>query len=177
MVKAISDQHNGRLDVLVPNAATGVYMGRPLTTPEVNFELGFKVNVESTFYLIRDCYPMIKKSKAEGGNANICVITSAVGRNASPAMGVYAMTKASLNNMVLVLCKEFLRDGIRVNGVAPALIKTDMSQPLWQSKKTPKASIGHPEHISGFVSTICSKDDGGFMNGEILHLDGGFSKM
>ena len=60
-------------------------------------------------------------------------------------MGVYGSTKAALENMVKWMKDEFRPDGIRVNGIAPGLIKTDFSTPLWNNPNVPKESIGTSE--------------------------------
>ena len=86
------------------------------------------------------------------------------------------MTKAALDNMVIGLSKELLGDGIRLNGIAPGLIKTAFSDPLWKSD-VDKASIGLPENIGSVAACICAAGDGAFMNGEIYHVNGGFAKM
>ena len=119
---------------------------------------------------------MLKKSKTLGGASNICVVSSMTGRTPNFPIGVYGMTKASLDNMVVFLSKELLREGIRVNGIAPGLIKTDFADPLIQSNPPPE-SIGQPENIGSVVALICSPEDGAFMNGEIYHVNGGFAKM
>ena len=68
-----------------------------------------------------------------------------------------------------------MSDGIRINGVAPGLIKTKMSSAILNA--APPQAIGFPENIAAMVSTVCSPKDGAFMNGEIYYLHGGFPKM
>ena len=87
---------------------------------------------------------MLLRSQELGGAANILVVSSVTGKTPSPSIGVYSMTKAALDNMVIMLSKELLPDGIRVNGIAPGLIKTDFASPIWNSD-VDKASIGQPE--------------------------------
>ena len=74
---------------------------------------------------------MLVNSKENGGNANILMITSVTGTTPSPAIGVYSMTKAALDNMVKFLSVELMGDGIRINGLAPGLIRTELSNHLW----------------------------------------------
>ena len=59
---------------------------------------------------------------------------------------------------------ELRSDGIRVNAIAPGLIKTEFSGPLWNNESVPKESIGKPEEIGSVVATVCSSD-GSFVNG------------
>ena len=125
---------------------------------------------------------MLQESKEKGGAANVLVVSSMTGRSPSWILGVYSMTKAALDNMVVSLAAELRADGIRVNGIAPGIIKTDMSAALWKkndkkpSKREliPAESLGLPEDIAGVAACICSKSDGAFMNGEVYHVDGGF---
>ena len=88
--------------------------------------------MKSTFFLIKECYPLLLTSKKAGGAANICTISSNSGKYPEATIGVYSMTKAALDNMTVFLSKELMSDGIRVNAVAPGLIKTDFAGPLWQ---------------------------------------------
>ena len=85
---------------------------------------------------------MLLASKEAGGPANICTISSVVGRSPSAPIGVYSMTKAALDNMTVFLSKELMADGIRVNAVAPGLIKTDFAGPLTAMDGVPPESIG-----------------------------------
>ena len=75
---------------------------------------------------------MLLESKQKGGAANILVTSSLTGRWPQWVLGVYAMTKAALDNIVKGLSAELLSDGIRVNSIAPGLIKTDMSSGIWK---------------------------------------------
>ena len=112
---------------------------------------------------------MLLASKGkEGGSATICVITSVAGSNPSSSIGVYAMTKAALDNMVKMLSKELMPDGIRICGIAPGLIKTEFSGPLWSNSEIDPSSIGEAHHISSVAALVCSAKDGGFCNGEIF---------
>ena len=177
MLQKIKDMHGGRLDVLVPNAACSTHFGTQLEISEKAYDKLWDLNVKSTFFLIKECYDMLMASKEAGGAANICTISSVTGRNPSPAIGVYSMTKAALDNMTVFLSKELMADGIRVNAVAPGLIKTDFAGPLTTMDGVPPQSIGQPNYIGSVVATVCSKDDGAFMNGEIYYVNGGFAKI
>ena len=116
-------------------------------------------------------------SKEKDGAANICVISSTDGTIPMGVVGLYGSTKAALNNMVKFLSQELRADGIRVNSLAPGLIKTEFSGPLWNNPNIPPESIGEAYHIGSVAALICSKHDGGFMNGEVHTVAGGFSKM
>ena len=114
--------------------------------------------------------------RAAGEGANICIISSVTGQNPTWSLGVYGSTKAALENMVKWMKDELRPDGIRVNGIAPGLIKTEFSGPLWNNDSVPKESIGSAEQIAGVVATVCCID-GSFMNGDTYQVHGGFPKL
>ena len=109
MVAKIAAQHGGRLDVLVPNAAVSTHFGAQLEISEKAYDKLWDINVKSTFFLIKECLPMLKKSAAEGGAANVMVVSSLTGKYPQPMIGVYAMTKAALDNMVTFMGKELMK--------------------------------------------------------------------
>ena len=105
-------------------------------------------------------------------------MSSASSRRTAPRVGVYAMTKASLNNMVEWLAMELMDDNIRVNGIAPGIIPSKLSGPLQpialNSRFSHPKILGKPEDIGGLAAAICSAD-GAFLNGETIHPSGGFA--
>ena len=124
---------------------------------------------------------MIKESKElllkAGKEANILVVSSVTGKNPNYTLGVYGMTKAALDNMVIWMAQELMSDDIRVNGIAPGLIMTEFSGVLWKNNEVvPPKSKGTSEEIGAVAATICSKD-GSFMNGEVYQVHGGFPKL
>ena len=143
-----------------------------LDITEKAYDKMFEVNVKSTFFAIKDAKPYLEK----GENPNILILSSVVGVNPSPPIGVYSMTKAALDNMVKFLSVELRCDGIRINGIAPGLIKTKLAQNIIDNPQVDKESIGKPSDIGSFAATICS-DDGAFCNGEIYKVHGGFSNI
>ena len=74
--------------------------------------------------------------KKAGKGANILVISSVAGKNPQYMLGVYGMTKAALDNMVVWMAKELMDDSIRINGLAPGLIMTEFSGNLWKGNTT-----------------------------------------
>jgi len=87
------------------------------------------------------------------------------------------MTKAALDNMVKGLAQELMPDGIRINAISPGLIRTNFAGAILENPNVNPASIGTPDQIASVAATICAKKDGGFMNGEIYLVHGGFAKM
>lgn len=150
MLDKISQMHDGVLDVLVPNAACSTHFGQQLDISEKAYDKLWDLNVKSTFFLIKECKDMLLKSaelstKEKPRAANILVNSSVSGKYPGFPIGVYGMTKAALDNMVVFLAQELMEDGIRVNGIAPGLIKTDLSAGIWKAGTHHEKAIGYPE--------------------------------
>ena len=162
MIAHIKDKY-GKLDVLVPNAAVSSHFGNQMDITERAYDKLWDLNVKSTFFLIAECMDLLKEA---GPGRNIMVVSSVTGTNPNWTIGVYAMTKAALDNMVRWLAQELMADDIRVTGIAPGLIKTEFSGALWKENDgvDPKA-MGTPAQIAGLAATMCS-EDGAFINGE-----------
>ena len=173
LVKLIEEKYGGKLDVLVPNAACSTHFGSQMEISERAYDKMWDLNVKSTFFLIKECIELIR---AAGEGANICITSSVTGQNPTWTIGVYGSTKAALENMIKWMKDELRADGIRVNGIAPGLIKTEFSGPLWNNDAVPPESIGLPEQIASVTATICSAD-GAFMNGDTYQVHGGFPKI
>ena len=167
----IGEKH-GRIDVLVLNVASSTYFGMQLDISEKAFDKMFELNVKGTFFAIKEAKPYLEKSE----HPNIMVISSVVGKNPSPPIGVYSMTKAALDNMIKFLSVELRSDGIRINGIAPGLVKTKFAQNIWENPQVDQESIGTPQDIGAMAATVCS-DDGTFCNGEIYQVNGGFASL
>ena len=91
-------------------------------------------------------------------------------------IGVYAMTKAALENMVKFMADELRNDKIRVTGIAPGLIRTEFADVLLKNPKLDPRSVGEAHQIGSVVAAICS-DEGSFMNGETYLVHGGYPKL
>lgn len=119
----------GKIDVLVPNAAVSTHFGSQFEINEKAYDKLWDLNVKSTFFLIKESLPLLKKA---GKGANVCIVSSVTGKNPSWTIGVYGSTKAALDNMVIWMAHELMSDGIRVTGISPGLIATEFSGPLWK---------------------------------------------
>ena len=172
LVDLIKSKYEGRLDVLVPNAACSTHFGSQMEISEKAYDKMWDLNVKSTFFLIKECYAMLQGTSG----ANVCIISSVTGQQPNFPLGVYGSTKAALENMVKWMKDEFRPDGIRVNGIAPGLIKTDFSTPLWNNPNVPKESIGTSEQIASVTAMVCSSE-GSFVNGDTYQVHGGFPKL
>ena len=172
MIKHITTNY-GKLDVIVPNAAVSTHFGNQFEISERAYDKLWDLNVKSTFWLIKDCLPLLRK----GTEANVCIISSVGGKFPGTPIGLYGSCKAALDNMVKWMSQELMSEGIRVTGVAPGLIATHFSELLWKDNpKLIKESVGTSEEIGSAVALICSRD-GRFMNGEVFPVHGGFAKL
>ena len=113
--------------MLVPNHAI-VFAGKSqLDIPEKRYDEIWATNVKSIFFLIKECKPLMTVS---GKGGAICVTSSVTGTHPYRIIGVYAATKAALDNMVTFLAQELREDKIRVSAISPGLVNTKMAAPL-----------------------------------------------
>ncbi|WP_018621371.1 SDR family NAD(P)-dependent oxidoreductase [Spirosoma luteum] len=166
----------GGIDILVNNAATNPVFGPSLDCDGAAFDKIMQANVKAPFELSKLCYPSMK---ARGGGS-ILMISSIAGHTPDPGLGMYSVSKASLNMLTKVLAKEWGPDGIRVNAICPGLIKTKFSQALWQDEKTlnyftkriPIARMGTTDEISPLALFLAS-DASSYSTGSLFYADGG----
>ena len=164
----------GKLDVLVCNQAASTHFGTQMEISEGAYDKMWDLNVKSIFFLIKECLHLLKKG---GKESNILIVSSVGAKNPSSMIGVYNMTKAALDNLVIWLAKELADDDIRVNGISPGLIATEFAGPLWKGNQgVPKKALGKPEQIASVAATLCSSD-GSFINGENYLVHGGYPKI
>lgn len=166
----------GGIDILVNNAATNPVYGPSLDCSESAFDKIMQVNVKAPFELAKMIHPIMK---ARGGGS-VINISSIAGHTPDPGLGIYSVSKASLNMLTKVLAKEWGEDGIRVNAICPGLIKTKFSQALWDNEKTlahftkrlPIARMGTVEEISPMALYLASSASG-YTTGGLFSIDGG----
>ena len=160
----------GSLDVLVNNAGTNP-AGGPLMDVDIGaVQKTWDVNLMGPLLWSRAAY----KNELSTAIMNIC---SVGGISPSQLMGAYNISKAALIYLTKQLAYE-LAPNIRVNGVAPAIVKTKLSEVLWQNEEFAKnlhllQKLGEPEDIANAVHYMCS-EDAGWVTGEVLTIDGGF---
>jgi len=166
----------GRVDILVCNAASNPYFG-PLTgLPDELFTKIMHNNVLANLWLARRVAPGM--SERQGGA--ILVISSIGGLRGDAWLGAYNMSKAADMQLVRNLAVELGPANIRVNGIAPGLIKTDFARALWENQqlragieaRTPLGRIGEPDDIGGLAAFLASSA-ASFITGQILVVDGG----
>ncbi|RJO67922.1 MAG: SDR family oxidoreductase [Myxococcales bacterium] len=168
----------GRLDILVNNAGTNPHFGPAIDgTPELLRKI-LDVNLVGYYSMIQAVAPHFQK---QGGGA-IVNLASIAGLSPSPFMGLYSISKAGVISLTQMFARELGPLKIRVNAVAPGLIKTDFSQVLWTTpaimeealKPCAIPRIGEPEEAARIAAFLCT-DAASYITGAIYVADGGAS--
>jgi NAD(P)-dependent dehydrogenase (short-subunit alcohol dehydrogenase family) len=166
----------GRIDVLVCNAAVNPYYG-PLT--EISDEAWDRVmasNIRSNLWLAK----LVLPEMAARRDGVIVIVSSIAGLRGSPGLGAYAVSKAADFQLARNLAVEWGRHNIRVNCIAPGLVRTDFAKALWDNpetlaetlRQTPLGRIGEPEDIAG-IAVMLASPAGRFITGQVIVADGG----
>lgn len=166
----------GRIDTVVANAATNPYYG-PLTgIPDDAFDKIFANNVKSVLWLAAMTLP----GMAARGGGSFTVVGSIGGLIANTVIGAYGTSKAADHHLVRNLAAEWGPQNVRVNTIAPGLIKTEFARALWEDAKraaerieaTPLRRLGEPKDIGG-IAVFLASDAAAFITGQCIVADGG----
>ena len=166
----------GKVDVLVCNAASNPYYGPMAGITDDQFEKVLQNNIISNHWLMQMVLPQMVERK----DGAIVLVSSIGGLKGSPIIGAYNISKAADFQLARNLATEYGKHNIRVNCIAPGLIKTDFARALWENPdnlkrslaSTPMARIGEPEEIAGAAVFLASKA-GAYVNGQMIVVDGG----
>ncbi len=166
----------GDPDILVCNAASNPYYGPMGGISDEQFRKIFENNVLANHWLISLCAPAMA---ARGGGA-IVVISSVGGFIGSDKIGAYNISKAADLQLVRNLAVELGGANIRVNAIAPGVIRTEFARALWENpaaeaalkRATPLARIGEPEDVAGAALFLASRA-AAHMTGQAIVIDGG----
>ena len=177
LMARVEDEY-GRLDILVNNAATNPVFGPLIDVEERAFDVIMNTNLKGYFLLSQMAAKMMI---AQGGDGQIINISSIGGSSPEKGLGVYSISKAAVNMLTKVLAIELGDYNIRVNALAPGVIKTRFSRALWDNevfmaealKQTPLKRIAEPEEVARMALTLAS-DAGSFVTGQVIVMDGGF---
>jgi NAD(P)-dependent dehydrogenase (short-subunit alcohol dehydrogenase family) len=163
----------GGIDVVVNNAATNPYFGPALDISDAQWAKTFDVNLRGAHALVAEA----REALAAGDGGSVVNIASVGGLLVEPGIGVYNVTKAALLHLTRTLAAE-LAPAVRVNAVAPGLVKTDMARGLWEqhedaiAARMPLHRLGEPEDIARAVLYLAS-DLSAWVTGTTLVVDGG----
>jgi NAD(P)-dependent dehydrogenase (short-subunit alcohol dehydrogenase family) len=165
----------GRIDILVNNAATNPYFGPVLEAELGAWDKTFEVNLRGVFLLTK----LVYQASMEKHGGAIVNVASVGGLRPGYGLGVYNITKAGVIMLTRQLARE-LGGKVRVNAVAPGLVKTRFAEALWGNQailervlaSNPMGRIGMPDEIAGAVAFLAS-DAASYINGEVLVIDGG----
>lgn len=166
----------GRVDIVVCNAASNPYYGPLAGISDDQFRKILDNNVIANHWLIS----MVVPEMIERRDGAIVIVSSIGGLRGSPVIGAYNISKAADFQLARNLAVEYGPHNIRVNCIAPGLIKTDFARALWEDPETldrynsttPLRRIGQPDEIAGVAVMLASKA-GSFITGQGIVVDGG----
>jgi len=166
----------GRIDILVCNAASNPYYGPMAGISDEQFRKILDNNVIANHWLISMAAP----DMLERGDGSIIIVSSIGGLTSSTSIGAYNISKAADFQLARNLAAEFGPNGVRVNCIAPGLVRTDFAKALWENpdtlkavtRSTPLRRIGEPHEIAGAAVYLASPAST-FMTGQAMIVDGG----
>lgn len=166
----------GPVDVLVCNAASNPYYGPQADITDAQFRKILDNNIVSNHWLIQQVAPSMIARRA----GSIIIVSSIGGLRGSPVIGAYCISKAADMQLARNLAVEYGPHNVRVNCIAPGLIKTDFARALWEDtdmlqermRTTPLQRIGEPDEIAGAAVFLASQA-GSYVTGQSLVVDGG----
>jgi NAD(P)-dependent dehydrogenase (short-subunit alcohol dehydrogenase family) len=175
LVQKVQDEF-GRIDILVNNAAANPVLCSVLEMEEPPFDMIMNVNIKGYFFLSQAAAKMMQK---QGGGV-IINISSVGGLSPDPGLAAYCMSKAAIIMMTEAMALELGKHNIRVNAIAPGIVRTRFSQALWSNpdilnpelEKMPLKRVAEPEEIARTALHLAS-DASSFMTGHTVVLDGG----
>ncbi len=166
----------GKIDALVCNAAVNPYFGPLSGIQDEQWDKIMESNIRSNLWLANLAAP----GMAERGGGTITIVSSIGGLKGSAKLGAYGVSKAADFGLARALAVELGPKNVRVNAIAPGLVKTDFARALWEDKanlakrleNSPLKRIGDPEDIGGIAAFLASRA-GSFITGQVIVADGG----
>lgn len=173
---AKTEEQLGKINVLVCNAALNPFFGKSQDIPDEAFDKVMRANIGSVHKLCQLAMP----GMAESGGGAVIIISSIGGLKGTDALGAYAISKAADMQIARNLAVEWGPQNIRVNCIAPGLIRTDFAKALWENpeiyeatvSKYPLRRIGEPDEIAG-AAVFLASSAGSFTTGQTIVIDGG----
>ena len=171
----------GGIDIVVSNAASNPYYG-PLTgISDEAFDKIVTNNVKSVLWLAgMTLEGMAQRAETTGKAGSFIVIGSIGGILANTVIGAYGVSKAADHHLVRNLAAEWGPRNVRVNAIAPGLVKTEFARALWEDPEraaeriqaTPLRRLGEPRDIGG-IAVFLASDAAAFITGQCIVADGG----
>src|SRR5260221_14640868 len=166
----------GKIDVLVCNAASNPYYGPMANMPDDAFNKILQNNIVSNHWLANLVLPEMAQRK----DGAVIIVSSIGGLKGTSVLGAYAISKAADMQLARNLALENGPHNIRVNCIAPGLVKTDFARALWDTPEAEKRAsagqplrrLGEPDDIAGAAVFLASKA-GSWMTGQSIVVDGG----
>ena len=166
----------GRIDILVCNAASNPYYGPQAGIADEQFRKILENNIVANHWLINFTLPQMIARRT----GSIIIVSSIAGLRGNAIIGAYGISKAADMQLARNLAVEYGPHNIRVNCIAPGLIKTDFARALWEdpdslasrTATTPLRRIGEPDEIAG-AAVFLASCAGSFVTGQSLVIDGG----
>lgn len=166
----------GRIDTLVCNAAINPYYGPMTGLADDVFTKVMETNVRSNLWLAN----LVQPEMGARRDGSIIIVSSIGGLKGTDILGIYAISKAADMQLARNLAVEWGPRNIRVNCIAPGLVRTDFARALWEDPELRKASeermplrrLGEPEDIAGAAVFLASRA-GRWMTGQTIVIDGG----
>jgi NAD(P)-dependent dehydrogenase (short-subunit alcohol dehydrogenase family) len=173
---AETNRRLGAIDILVCNAASNPYYGPLAEISDDQFRKILDNNILSNHWLVQLVAPQMIEKK----DGSIIIVSSIGGLKASSVIGAYNVSKAADMQLARNYAEEYGRHNVRVNCIAPGLIRTDFARALWENpdtlkmatRTTPLRRIGEPDEIAG-AAVFLASPAGRFTTGHTLVVDGG----
>jgi NAD(P)-dependent dehydrogenase (short-subunit alcohol dehydrogenase family) len=168
----------GGIDILIPNAAINPVYGPSSEVPDEIWDKVLRSNLTATHWLCQ----MVMPGMAERGGGSIILLSSIVSVVGAANIGIYAISKAAEAQLARNLALEWGGRGIRINSIAPGVIKTDFAKALYEnpaaaatiSNATCLKRLGEPGDIAG-VAVFLASDASRYVTGQMILADGGAS--
>jgi NAD(P)-dependent dehydrogenase (short-subunit alcohol dehydrogenase family) len=167
----------GRIDILANIAGAWIPGENLAKTTEAHWDKVIDINLKGTWFCCQAVTPVMAKQRA----GNIINLSSQVGLNPGVGGGAYSISKAGIIMMTRQMALELAESNIRVNAIAPGIVKTDFNKDMWQNEEgaknmvrmVPLGRLAGPEDIARAALFLAS-DDADYITGVVLPVDGGW---